>query len=92
MRKSQFSTLTDVNAGFGSPWDKLGIYFVNVIVENIQLLYLHNASKEVFWPKTILNSMHGFKSAILAIFHFWQNGTFELVHEIQIFFRLKDFF
>jgi hypothetical protein len=27
--------------------------------------------------------MHGFKSAILAIFQFWQNGTFEPVHEIQ---------
>ena len=30
--------------------------------------------------------MQGFKSAILAIFHFWQNGTFEPLHEIQIFF------
>ena len=28
--------------------------------------------------------MHRFKSAILAIFHFCQNGTFEPVHEIQI--------
>ena len=27
--------------------------------------------------------MHWFKSAILAIFQFWQNGTFELVHGIQ---------
>ena len=27
--------------------------------------------------------MQGFKSAILAIFHFWQNGTFEPLHEIQ---------
>ena len=30
--------------------------------------------------------MQGFKSAILAIFHFWQNGTFDPLHEIQIFF------
>jgi hypothetical protein len=28
------------------------------------------------------NLLHGFKSAILAIFHFCQNGTFEPVHEI----------
>ena len=26
--------------------------------------------------------MHGFKSAILAIFHFFQNGTFEPMHDI----------
>ena len=29
-----------------------------------------NASKECFWSKKFLNFMHGFKSAILAIFHF----------------------
>ena len=34
--------------------------------------------------------MHGFKSAILAIFHFCQNGTFEPVHEIQKFFLAKS--
>jgi hypothetical protein len=27
--------------------------------------HFHNASKEVFWPKKVLNFMHGFKSAIL---------------------------
>ena len=36
--------------------------------------------------------MHWFKSAILAIFQFFQNGTFELVHEIQNFFWPKVFF
>ena len=36
--------------------------------------------------------MNGFKSAILAIFQFCQNGTFELVHEIQKIFWSKDFF
>ena len=35
--------------------------------------------------------MHRFKSAILAIFQFWQNGAFELMYGIQ-FFWLKDFF
>ena len=29
--------------------------------------------------------MQGLKSAILAIFQFWQNGTFEPVHGIQFF-------
>jgi hypothetical protein len=34
--------------------------------------------------------MHRFKSANLAIFQFCQNGTFEPVHEIQIFFFAKN--
>ena len=54
--------------------------------------YLHNTSKEVYWPKKNLNSMHGFKSAIVVIFQFWQNDTFEPVHGTQKFFGLKDFF
>ena len=54
--------------------------------------YLHNAWKKVFQPIFFLNSMHGFKSAILAIFHFLQNGTYEPVHGIQSFLRPKDFF
>ena len=36
--------------------------------------------------------MHRFKSAILAIFLFFQNGTFEPVHEIWNFFWPKVFF
>ena len=36
--------------------------------------------------------MHRFKSAILAIFKFWQNGTFEPKYGIQNFFGPKDFF
>ena len=39
--------------------------------------------KKSFGQKKFLNFMHGFKSAILAIFHFCQNGTFEPMHEIQ---------
>ena len=42
----------------------------------------HNASKEVFWSKYFLNFMLGFKSAILTIFQYNQNGTFEPVHEM----------
>jgi hypothetical protein len=45
--------------------------------------HIHNASEEVFWPKNFLNYIDGFKSAILAIFPFYQNGTFEPLHEIQ---------
>ena len=36
--------------------------------------------------------MHGSKSAILAIFTFCQNGTFERVPGIQKYFWPKDFF
>ena len=36
--------------------------------------------------------MHGFKSAILAIFPFCQNGTFKPVHEIQKNIWPNDFF
>ena len=64
-------TLTDLNHGFGWPWGKLGIFFVN------------NASKEVFWPKNFLTSMQQFKSAILLELKNCQNGSFELVHGIQ---------
>ena len=51
-----------------------------------------NASKEYFWSKIFSNFMHWFKSAILAIFQFFQNGTFEPVHEIWNFFWPKVFF
>ena len=36
--------------------------------------------------------MHGFKSAILAIFHFCQKGTFKPMREIQKKFCAKVFF
>ena len=36
--------------------------------------------------------MHGFKSAILAIFQLCQSGTFEPVHEIWNFFWPKAYF
>ena len=48
--------------------------------------YFHNASKEVFWQKLFFDFMHGFKNAISAEWKNCQNGTFEPVHEIQIFF------
>ena len=47
------------------------------------LVSLYNASKEVFRPKVFLNFMIGFKSAILAIFQFWQNDTFEPVFKVS---------
>ena len=55
----------------------LVIYFLNVIFIMLQ--------KKSFGQKKF-NFMHEFKSAILAIFQFWQNDTFEPVHEIHIFF------
>ena len=36
--------------------------------------------------------MYRFKSAILAIFQFWQNGTFELMHGIRIIFDKETSF
>ena len=74
-------------------WPKSWIWRTLEKVMNIFCKWhFHNASKEVFWPKKFLNFMHRFKSAILAIFSFCQNGTFEPVHEIQNFFCPKDFF
>ena len=52
--------------------------------------HLHNASEVMSWPKDFLNFMQRFKSAILASFQFWQNGTFETLHEIQKFFCPKE--
>ena len=74
-------------------WPKSWIWRTLEKVMNIFCKWhFHNASKEVFWQKKNLNFMHRFKSAILAIFHFCQNGTFEPVHEIQNFFWPKAFF
>ena len=74
-------------------WPKSWIWrTLEQVTNNFSKWLFHNASKEVFWPKIFLNFMHGFKSAILAIFTFCQNGTFEPVHEIQIFFGQKTSF
>ena len=53
--------------------------------------HFHNASNEYFWPKKVLNFMHGFKTAIFAKMKNCQNGTFEPVHEIQNLFWPKHF-
>ena len=74
LRISQFSTVTDQNPEYDGPCDMLGIFFLNVIF--ITLL------KDSYSQKN-LNSMHGFKSAILPKFNNSQNGTFEPMHEIQ---------
>jgi hypothetical protein len=51
-----------------------------------------DVSKECFWPKFFSNFMQGFKSAILEKLKNCQNGTFEPVHEILIFFGQKHSF
>ena len=81
-------TLTDLNPGFGGPWDMLGIFFVNVI---FIMLQKNSFGKKIF-EKKILNSMHGFKSAILPELKNCQNGTFEPVDEIKKIFWPKHFF
>ena len=80
MRKSQFSTLTDLNPEFGGPLDMPGIFFVNVILTMLQKEYL---------AKKFLNSMHGFKSAILPGL---PKGTYQPFHGIQKDFLPKDVF
>ena len=68
-------------------WQTLGH-----VTKKISYCHFHNASKECFLQKKFLNFMHGFKSAILAIFQFWQNGTFEPMYVIQKFFGRKIYF
>ena len=83
-RKSPFCTFSCINPGFGRPWDMLR--------KKNSYCHFHNASKECFWPKKILNFMHGFKSAILAKMKNCQNGTFKPVYEIKNFFWPNVFF
>ena len=52
-------------------WQTLGH-----VTKKISYCHFHNASKEYFWPKKILNFMHRFKSAILAICQFLPNWHF----------------
>ena len=83
-RKSPFCTFSWINPGFGGPWDMLWVFFLIPIFIMLQ--------KNAFGQKIFLNSMHRFKSAILAKLKNCQNGTFEPVHEIQNFFGPKAFF
>ena len=46
------------------------------VTKKISYRHFHNASKECFWPKNFLNFMHGFKSAILAVFIMLQKNFF----------------
>ena len=77
MRKSQFSKMRYLNPGFGGHWDMSGILFVEVIFLTLQ--------KKSFGPNFFFLEFH-------ARVQFWQNGTFEPAHEIQIFFWSEDFF
>ena len=46
LRKSQSSSLTDLNPGFGGPWDMLAIFFVNVI---FIMLQIKSFGQKNFW-------------------------------------------
>ena len=53
-------------------WPKSWIWqTLEKVMNNFSKWHFHNASKEVFWPKKILNFMHGIKSAILAEWKNW---------------------
>ena len=76
-----------------SDWPKSWIWRTLGHVTNIfWKCHLCNTSKEVFQPNFFLNSMYGFKSAILPELKNCQNGTFEHVHGIQKKIWPKDFF
>jgi hypothetical protein len=60
--KSPFCTFSCINSGFGRPAH---------VMKKISNCHFHNASKECFWPKKNSDFMHGFKSAILAIFQLY---------------------
>ena len=55
------------------------------VIKKVSYCHFYNASKENFWPKKILNFMHGFKSAILAIFHFCQKALLNPCMKFKIF-------
>ena len=83
LKKVSICTLTDLNPGFGGPWNKLQIILVNgtfIMPEK------KSVGQKIFWI-----SCTG-SSAILAECKNCQNGTFKPVHEIQKFFLPKDFF
>ena len=61
-------------------------YYVLCLFNNRGVPYTHFLYRILDSKKT---SRFQFKSAILAIFQFFQNGTFEPVHEIWNFFDQK---
>ena len=70
LRKSQFSTLTDLNPGFGGPLDMLGIFFVNVIYTTLQKKsFRHN----FFWIAWVQKCHFG-NFSILAKWYFWTHA------------------
>ena len=82
-RKSPFCTFSCINPRFGGPWGMLWIFLPFGIFIMLQ--------KNTFSQNFFSNFMHRFKSAILAIFQCFQNGTFEPVHEIRNFYWPKVF-
>ena len=85
--------LFEKSANLYFDWPKYWIWrTLEQITNNFSKWHFHNASKEVFWPKKNLNFMHGFKSAILAIFTFCQNGTFDMCMKFKKFFGHKTYF
>ena len=67
LRKSQFSKLRYLPKSW--IWWTLG-HVRNIFCK----CHLHNTSKKVFQPQKNLNSIHGFKSAILPVLKNCQNG------------------
>jgi hypothetical protein len=70
LRKSQFSTLNDLNPGFGIPRNMLAIFFVNVI---FIMLQKKSFGQNNFWISCIarVQKCHLGNFSILAKCHFW---------------------
>ena len=62
LRKSQFSTLTDLNPGFGRLWDMLGIYFI------FKMLQKKSFGQNNFWISCTIS-----KVQFWVNFQFWMN-------------------
>ena len=88
MRKSQFSTLTDLNPGFGGPWDMLEIFFVNVIFIMLKsklegaLFYIHNCKKKQCGTKRVV-----FKKMVLMVLYL---ECSQLQHYWLLSFKFED--
>ena len=84
LRKSQFSTLTYLNPGFGGPWDISGIFFVNVIFITLQ--------KKSFGQKFFWIPCAGSKVQFCQNWKIAKMALFSPCMKFKTFFGQKTFF
>ena len=71
LKKSQFSTLTDLNPGFGRPWDMLGFFFVNDIFITLQK---KSFGQKKFEFHARVQKWHFARIEKLPKWHFWTHA------------------